>query len=219
MATLALTQSAPRARRPEGARTGDARSRVVACGVAWLVGACVLASGWTEPLPAFGWAAAFVFLAVERDVRERRIPNWLTFPAFGLALLYAGLTGSLVSALVGAAVALALLVLPWIWGWFGAGDVKAMMVLGALWGVGVLLPVLAWAILVGGVVAVGWLAVRRDLGDFLARWWGSLVLTLSNRRWTYLPPASGSAAARGIPFAVNLGLAIAAYQLWGTPWS
>jgi hypothetical protein len=43
-----------------------------------------LASATEEPLPALGWAAAFRFIAVERDVRERRTPNWLTVPAFTL---------------------------------------------------------------------------------------------------------------------------------------
>lgn len=227
MQTLALSPSEPRATAPRSQKpgrlsTGSVRSQAAALGAAALVGAGVIATAGQAPLPAFGWAAAFVFLAVERDVRERRIPNWLTFPAFGLALVHGALGGGaagLATALLGAVCALAILVLPYSRGWFGAGDVKAVMVLGALWGPGVLVPVLTWAMLWGGVVALAWLAVRGGLPDLLARWWGSLVLTLANRRLTRLPPVPGSVAAGGIPFAVTLGLAIGTYQLWGSPWA
>jgi len=55
-------------------------------GVALLVAAGFLSTAEEGPLPALAWAAAFLFLAVESDVRRLRIPNWLTFPAFFGAL-------------------------------------------------------------------------------------------------------------------------------------
>ncbi len=61
--------------------------------VAALVSTCFLLAGEEGPLPAHWWAAAFLFLAVERDVREHRIPNWLTMPAFGLAVVHAAWVG------------------------------------------------------------------------------------------------------------------------------
>jgi prepilin peptidase CpaA len=200
------------------------------------VSACVLASGADTPLPAFGWAAAFFFIAVERDVRELRIPNWLTFPAFGLAVAYAtateGAPGAAAS-LLGAVVALGILLLPYSLGWLGAGDVKAMVVIGALWGAGVLIPVTAWAIGLGGVIAIAWISIRGGLRDLALRWWQTFFVSLATRKWTYTPPAPGSpaaggipfavamglAVAGGIPFAVAMGLAVAAYGLWGAPWA
>ncbi len=203
-------------------RTRPLQGEVVALAAASLVSACVLGSGMEAPLPAFGWAAAFFFIAVERDVRERRIPNWLTLPAFGLAVAYGAATEGAPGAaasLLGAGVALAILLLPYSLGWFGAGDVKAMVVIGALWGTGVLIPVTAWAIGLGGVIAIAWISIRGGLRDLVVRCWQTFFASLATRKWTYFPPAPGSSAAAGIPFAVAMGLAVAAYGLWGAPWA
>ena len=147
----------------ERRRTRPLRSEVAAIAAASLVSACVLGSASETPLPAFGWAAAFFFIAVERDVRERRIPNWLTLPALGLAVAYGAATGGApgaLASLLGAGVALGILLLPYSLGWLGAGDVKAMVVIGALWGAGVLIPVTAWAIGLGGVIAIAWISIH-----------------------------------------------------------
>jgi prepilin peptidase CpaA len=89
------------------------------------------------PLPATEWVAAFLFLAIEHDVRSMRLPNWLTLGglagALGLAVAERGLPG-LGYAAAGAGAALAVLFLPFSMRWLGAGDVKAMMALGAFWG-------------------------------------------------------------------------------------
>jgi prepilin peptidase CpaA len=64
----------------------------------------------------------------------RRIPNWLTVPAAAMALLYHTLAphgiGPLL-ALAGFAVGFSLLLLPWLLGGGGMGDVKMLAALGA----------------------------------------------------------------------------------------
>src|SRR5512145_2863668 len=120
----------------------------IAIGVAVLAAASLLwTPGKEAPLPALGWAAAFLLLAVHQDVRSLRIPNWLTFPALLGALVLgaarSGLAGAGV-ALLGAAVALAIGFLPFALRWLGAGDVKAAMVLGALWGAEIFVGVFWW---------------------------------------------------------------------------
>jgi prepilin peptidase CpaA len=198
------------------------RNGAVALAAASLASGCLLVSATEAPLPAFGWAAAFLFLVVERDVREARIPNWLTVPAFTAFVAhgawYGGLAGAAAS-LLGAGLVLAVLVGPYAVGWFGAGDVKAMMALGALWGTVVILPVLTWAIVCGGLLAFAWVAVRGGLPDLIRRWSQTLHASLTARKWTYFAPAPGSAAAGGIPFGVAMALGVAAFQQWGTPWA
>ena len=111
-------------------------SPVVASFAAAAVVACLFLSSGTAPLPALGWAAAFVYLVVHQDVSRLKIPNWLTLPALAAAMIHAGVVGGLSglgSALAGAGCALGLLFVPFLVGWLGAGDVKAAMVLGALW--------------------------------------------------------------------------------------
>ena len=112
-------------------------SRAASAAIAASVSAGFLWSAQESPLPATVWAAAFLFLAVEHDVRCLRIPNWLTGGGLAGALALAGATRGatgLTEALLGAVTALAVLFLPFLLRWLGAGDVKAMMVLGALWG-------------------------------------------------------------------------------------
>jgi prepilin peptidase CpaA len=209
--------------RPEGGPTPaspDAVSRVFAIGIASLVGVALWAGAGNERLPAIGWAAAFLFLAVEQDVRSMRIPNWLTLPSLLGALVLGAVHGGaagLAASLLGAGAALALLILPFAFRGLGAGDVKAAMVLGALWTTESFLPALWWMVTAGGVMAILLLATRGQLGDLLRRWGRSAVTSVRTARLTYIPPAAG-AAGTGLPFAVAMGLGAAAYQIWGTPW-
>jgi prepilin peptidase CpaA len=197
-------------------------SRVgVSAAAAAAVCAGFLWSAQESPLPATGWAAAFLFLAVEHDVRSLRIPNWLTFGGLTVALALAGFTrGSLgmANAAAGAGTALAILFLPFALRWLGAGDVKAMMVLGALWGREFVLPTLFWIVVAGGVLGIALVVVRGELRAMLVRWWRSLWITLSTRRFTFFAPTPGSAAASGIPFAVAIGIGATLHQIWGAPW-
>jgi len=206
-------------------RDAAIRSGLGSYGLSAGVGACVcmgfLWSAQEEPLPALPWAAAFLFLAVESDVRRLRIPNWLTFgglaAALGLAALQGGGAG-LLAALAGAGVALVVLFVPFAMRWLGAGDVKAMMVLGALWGHEPLLPTLFWIVLAGGALAIALVAFRGELLDLCTRWWRSFWITCSTRKITYFGPAPGSVAGGGLPFAVAIGIGASTYQLLGAPW-
>lgn len=195
--------------------------RAFALAAAVLVVGCLFWTAQEKPLPALPWAAAFLFLAVEQDVRRLRIPNWLTFPSLMFAIVLGGVTAGWEgtgAAAAGAGLAFALLFVPFACRWVGAGDVKAAMVLGALWGTELFLPVCWWMVVMGGAIAIALVAVRGGLIDLASRWLRSLQLTVLTRRPTYFAPASSSAAAGGLPFAVAMGLGAVAYQTWGMPW-
>jgi len=130
---------------------------------------------------------------------------------------FSGLPGLGVS-LGGAALAFGLLFGAYIVGWLGAGDVKAAMVLGALWGIPVFLAGLFWMFLVGGVFALAFLTWRGGLADLLGRWWMSFWVTSRTRKLTYIAAAPDAPARNGLPFALCMGLGAAAYQFWGAPW-
>jgi prepilin peptidase CpaA len=191
--------------------------RGLAAALGMLLLAPALLLGWAAgtPLPVL-WAAAFLFLAVEHDLHCRRIPNWLTFPTLAFALLHGawlgGVDGSRV-ALLGAGAAFALLVLPYALGALGAGDVKAAMALGALFGAGDIAQIVVLAVGFGCVLALLRLLVRGGLAELGQRWLRCLVASLVSQRLVYLPPAPGSAATRGIPFAVAIALAVATQHL------
>ena len=68
------------------------------------------------------------------DIRETRIPNWLSLPLLAAGLLYAGILGGwsgLGDAVLGAVVASAIFIWAYIAFSGGAGDAKLMMGVGA----------------------------------------------------------------------------------------
>jgi prepilin peptidase CpaA len=77
---------------------------------------------------------AVAALACAIDIRERRIPNWLTFGAAIAGLAYQGLQGGpsgLLTAGGGWMLGAAMFFLPFALGGLGAGDVKLVAALGA----------------------------------------------------------------------------------------
>jgi len=183
-----------------------------------LIGAGLMSS---TPLSVFGWAAAFMLLAAASDLRSRRIPNWLTLPALLAALLaspWFGAAGGPLAAMAGATMALALLVAPYALGGVGAGDVKALMVLGAWLGPEAVLGVAAWALVAGCALALIVLVRSGEIAVYARRWRRTLSNMLNLRRIGYEPPAAGSTSAGGIPFAVAIAVGLAAQWYGGSPW-
>jgi prepilin peptidase CpaA len=106
------------------------------------------------------WALVLVIagIAVCTDLRARRIPNWLTISGMGaglvLNLLLGGVSGGL-HALEGLGLGMALLLLLFLRGGMGGGDVKLLMAIGACGGPDLLFA----AFLFGAVFGAGMSAV------------------------------------------------------------
>ena len=138
----------------------------------------------------------FVVAVVYTDWRYRRIPNAFTYPVMlaGLVLgafeavpgeaFVNGLVDHVAGLVVGFLVAYPFYAM----GGLKAGDGKYLMAVGAMRGLGLLLVGAVYGALLGGVIALGFIAVRR------------------------LRPANGATASMGgvmktwIPYGVALGL-------------
>ena len=113
------------------------------------------------------FAIVLVLVAMASDLRSRKIPNILTyssiFAAFLLRFVLGGGVSGILFTATGLLVGFALLLLPFLFGGMGAGDVKLMAALGALLGPRDILGVFVNSLIAGGFVAVVYLSLRGDL--------------------------------------------------------
>ncbi len=117
---------------------------------------------------------ALVAIAVYTDCRWRLIKNWLTLPAIILGLLLNSLaTGwsGLLFSLMGLGAGLVLMMIPFLLGQMGGGDVKLMSALGALLGAYPILNVFLYTMIAGGLLALGFALYRRQGLSTVRRTW------------------------------------------------
>jgi prepilin peptidase CpaA len=146
------------------------------------------------------------------DMRTRRIPNYLT-----LGTAVAGLTYNLLShglpglayGFLGMLLGCACLILPYLWGGMGAGDVKALAALGAWLGPKLTLVLFCYMGIAGGVIAVGYLVWQGNLWESIKKGWTFLFNLVLCRPAGPPPPPSPTSLTAGIPY----GVAIAAGML------
>src|SRR5271157_1199791 len=101
------------------------------------------------------------------DVRQHRIPNWLTYPAIGMGIVlrwfFFGWRG-LGSAVAGCLLAGGIVFLFYLVRAMGAGDVKLLAAIGSLVGPSDAVVVLAATAISGGVLALLYVIFRRRVG-------------------------------------------------------
>jgi len=91
------------------------------------------------------------------DYKNRRIPNFLTFPVILWGIISASISSGLDGAIFngsGFLVGLAVFFIPFAIGAFGAGDVKLMAAIGSLMGSQFVLNVAVVAAIAGGIIVL-----------------------------------------------------------------
>ena len=157
---------------------------------------------------------AFVVTVIYTDWRWHRIPNVFTYPAMAVGLVLGaleafpgelfvrGLADHVAGLIVGFLVAYPF----YAAGGLKSGDAKYLMAVGSLRGLGLLLYGAVYGALIGGVIAIGFIAVRRlrpaggvqtSMGGVMKTWipYGvalglGTLLTLALERAGALPGAS-----------------------------
>ncbi len=123
-------------------------------------------------------ALACAGVAVLTDLRSRRIPNWLTGPAFisGLCLhLALGGWRQMGAALLAAVIAGGLFLLLFLAGGMGAGDVKLMAATASLAGLQSIREMLLATVLLGALFAIVAALASGRLRQTLTNSWALLV--------------------------------------------
>jgi prepilin peptidase CpaA len=124
--------------------------------------------------------AVVLVISVITDIRSRKIYNKILLPAWvAAATLHTALGGwhGAVLALAGSATGFALLLIPYLMGGMGAGDVKLLAVVGAVKGTSFVLNASLGMAVLGAVLAVYVMLSRPTAGSrlvWLAYWGYSL---------------------------------------------
>lgn len=110
-------------------------------------------------------------LAAALDLKDRKIPNWLTVTGLVVALVLRGLPGGpeFLPGLLGFALAFALVLPLFGTGLLGGGDSKLFMVVGAMLGPAMFLIAFLYASVVGGLMAVATSVASGKLKALLTR--------------------------------------------------
>jgi Flp pilus assembly protein protease CpaA len=157
------------------------------------------------PLALTGWIAW-------GDLKTRRIPNYLTLGTAVAGLAYncmsQGLPG-LVSGLLGMLLGFACLILPYLGGGMGGGDVKALAALGAWLGPKLTIFLFCYMGIAGGIMALGYLVWQGILWQKIKAGWAFLLNQILCLPGGSPRPSSPSRLTEGIPY----GVAIAAGML------
>lgn len=104
------------------------------------------------------------------DWKTRKIPNWLTFGTFFLSLLYSISLfkfSAVFNCLLGFILGLLILIVPYMMGGMGAGDVKLLAAIGSIVGYKDIFVVFIYTAISGLVIAIIWLLLRPGHLKFL----------------------------------------------------
>jgi prepilin peptidase CpaA len=120
-----------------------------------------------------------LIICVITDLNSRRIFNIVTVPAiligFFLNSFQFGLDGFLFSG-KGFFTGFGLLIIPFILGGIGAGDVKMLAAIGALKGPLFVLNSFLYGAVLGGAIALVIMIRRKEVGQFFKRFFYSIIL-------------------------------------------
>jgi len=140
--------------------------------------------------------SAALIVAVVTDLKSQRIYNWLTFPLMLAGIVFhttvGGLDGLLMSA-AGFGLGLGVMVLPFLFGMMGAGDVKLMAGIGAWIGASNIFTAFIFTCLAGGVYALAVLFRHREkAGAVLLNIRASIMNFMVTKKFEYAPSAEGA---------------------------
>lgn len=146
------------------------------------------------------------------DIARRRVPNYITFPlaAFGLLYhLFASGTNGFIFSFSGILVGFGLLILFYLMGGMGAGDVKLMGAVGSILGPVNVLYAFVYSALVGGAYSVLVLYRHSVLRSSVERCVSAPVDFLRTGCWFWSPsPAEMKLPRLRYAIAISLGTGI-----------
>lgn len=152
---------------------------------------------------------SFVIVACYYDIKYRKIFNFLTLPFLAIGILfsiYAGGIDGVIFSLQGVLTGFSILLLPFLGGWVGAGDVKFLAAAGSFLGSGSTLFSTFIGLVLFGVVAIIYICAKGKLFMFIRQ----MFVTVAHRKMVLSHYGD-------LPLGVFLGFGIIFYWLFIDP--
>ncbi len=168
-------------------------------------------------------ALAAAAIAAVTDVWKFKVYNLLTFPLLAAGLLYHGMTGGaagLAASFLGAGAAFFVMIVLYVLGGMGAGDVKFLTALGAWLGLPLTLYVFLAGCIVGGVystVLIVWASSMKEVllnMQILLLKLSSLGRHLSSEDRVGEEMARSDRRRRLVPFSAMMAVGLVATLVW-----
>jgi prepilin peptidase CpaA len=161
-------------------------------------------------------SAMFALTAGVTDLRWRRIPNWLTYPAAPLAIALHAIAGGWPEAKVsleGFGIAFAVFLVFFLLRGLGGGDLKLAAALGALVGVHHLVDVIIAVLLINALLAIVLIIAKRRIWRTL-RNIGRLVAAFFRLHLPAKDLTIDNPEAIKVPFGVAAAIGVLLYVGW-----
>ncbi|MFP5105675.1 A24 family peptidase [Neobacillus sp. C211] len=150
------------------------------------------------------------------DLKERKILNLVTVPTIFFGLIYYSITqglNGLLFSFVGLLVGLGVLIIPFLLGGMGAGDVKLMGAIGALMGASFVFYSFIYTALFGGVIALMLIIKKKGFQNSIRSIFFNVIFYRSNLgSMNITKDKEGSIS---FPYGVPIALGTLCSLLWG----
>ncbi|MEH7128188.1 prepilin peptidase [Neobacillus drentensis] len=158
-----------------------------------------------------------LFICLFTDIKSRKILNIITLPTIVFGLIYnifnTGVDGFLFSG-KGFLVGLGLLIIPYMLGGMGAGDVKLMAAIGALMGTSFVFYSFIYTALIGGVIALLLIIKQRGFINSIKSLFFNVVFFRSSLGSMILPNGDKKSSI-SFPYGVAIVLGALSCLVWG----
>ncbi|WP_199617150.1 A24 family peptidase [Paenibacillus alkalitolerans] len=145
-------------------------------------------------------------ICVATDLHNRKIYNAVVFPGLLIAFIGHGFVsgwGGLGYSLAGLFAGLGILLIPYLMGGIGAGDVKMLALVGALKGPAFVAVASVYMGLIGGLMGIVFLIFRKSTREFFI---GAIYALCARMRGVRMPwPVQEKSLAAMLPYGVAIG--------------
>ena len=159
---------------------------------------------------------AVIGLASFFDIKERRVPNWVILFGLSTGIVLAAFQGNtqLILSIIGFAIAIVALLIPFALGWMGAGDVKLFAAVGSLIGYTPLPRVFFYSCITAGVTALLAVVIGKVKQVSFKILWSDCKFTFLTMRIGLSKSMRLESGAYSVPWGVAIGAGtIMAYYL------